>query len=59
MKEYLIFTFVSVLCYFLGIAVGLKINKQHCEDCKEIFIDVSDEEIQHVGYSQEQCGYDK
>lgn len=56
---------VPIICYFIGIGIGimigLRIAKRHCEECKEVFIDVSPEEIeiQHVGYTPEQCGYDK
>lgn len=56
---------VPIICYFIGIVVGiligLKDSKRHCEECEKVFIDVSPEEIeiQHVGYTPEQCGYDK
>ena len=63
MKIYFIMIALGIGCYIVGLIVGLllgsRIFKDCCAECKEIFIDVDQDDIQHVGYTQEQCGYDK
>ena len=63
MKIYFIFIGTVLAGYFIGLVVGLIIGsrmfKNQCSECQKIFIDVDPEEIQHVGYTAEQCGYDK
>ena len=63
MKIYFIFIGTVLAGYFIGLVVGLIIGsrmfKNQCAECQKIFIDVDPEEIQHVGYTAEQCGYDK
>ena len=58
-KVYLLLIGIATICYFLGIFVGFLVFRPKCNECKEVFIDVSYEDIQHVGYTKEQCGYDK
>ena len=57
---------VPVACYFLGVFVGMKVEQRIClDDFDKIVKDrvakklAEDDCIQHVGYTMEQCGYDK
>ena len=59
MKIYFIIIATGIACYFVGILIGRKTAKCKCDQCREVFIDVDQDEIQHVGYTPEQCGYDK
>jgi len=46
MRTILIQLVVPVICYFIGVAVGKAVERNQVE-------------IQHVGYTAEQMGYDK
>ena len=63
MRDYLIVAGLIILSYFIGVFIGdlrrKKLDQLECSRCKEVFIDVDPEDIQHVGYTAEQCGYEK
>lgn len=62
MKIILIQVLLPLATYFIGVFIGMRYRARF--GTYEEFVRfkdelVDDEEIQHVGYTAEQCGYDK
>lgn len=56
MKSLLIYNLLlPLLCYVLGVFCGV-MEVTHRDDIKS---EIDDDDIQHVGYTQDQMGYDK
>ena len=61
MKVILIQVLLPLVTYFIGVIIGrrsvfLKIYQLEADDELEL---VEPEDLQHVGYSEAECGYDK
>ena len=63
MKIYFIIIGGILISFFIGIYLGTCIGIKHMKNIYLAqdgqWIEVDPEEIQHVGYTAEQCGYDK
>ena len=64
-KTYIIFFITVIVSYFAGVFIGIKITNDYYQDGDYIDADYEpadyfdDELISHVGYNEEQCGYNK
>lgn len=67
MKIILIQVLLPLATYFIGVIIGVKMGMRYMQKDYEEYIDklfyledlADPEDLQHVGYSEAECGYDK
>ena len=69
MKIYLVMIFLAAACFFIGVIIGMKIQRDYDYDYytsdpelidpEEFQEEFDQEQLQHVGYTPDQMGYGK